>query len=208
MEILIVEDHSMTIAGYISILSELFPSANFLKALNCLEAYMEITTSSKLDWAIIDYQLPAFQEKNLYSGIDIALLIKKKHPNCRIMIITAYEEVTTIYTIYTKASPDALLIKSDLVNFNFLHNLPYGQIYLSKKAQEAMKTLSQQHILFDSINCEILVYLKVGYRPNELENMISLSRSAIEKRIKKMREYFDASDTGELIRKASQEKII
>lgn len=208
MEILIVEDHLMSIDGYITRLKASFPTANCLQALTSQEAYRLITTSPKLDWAIIDQQLPAYEEKNLFSGIDIALLIKERHPACKIIIITAHEEAIELYKIYYEAKPDALLIKSEFSNFNFLNLLAPNKTYQSPKVKKAIRSLIKSELLTDFINIEILGYLKESYKASELHEHIDLSQSAIDKRIKKMREYFDASDTVELIRKASQEKII
>src|SRR5690606_26061698 len=113
MNILIVDDHLMTIEGYIALLKKEIPVSASFKALSCEGAYHSINSASVLDMAIIDYQLPEFEEKELNNGIDIALLIKKYHPKCKVIMITAYQEATIVYDIHKKVQPDALIIKND-----------------------------------------------------------------------------------------------
>lgn len=208
MDILIVEDHFITMQGYRAMLKEEIPKCNVLQALNAKEAYHNITSTSSLDLAIIDYQIPKYKKEALYTGIDIALLLKKHHPNCFICIITAYEEAATIYTIHSKAKPHALLIKQDVTDFSFIKTIFSGTTYRSDKVQKAIIAISNHQEIFNEINREILGYLKHGYKVNELENIVFLSESSIKKRIANMRAFFDAMDRNELIKKAIEQKII
>src|SRR5690606_21815647 len=114
MNILIVDDHLMAIEGYIALLEKEIPAFSASKVLNCEEAYHSINSTSVFDLAIIDYQLPEFEEKGLYCGVDVALLLQEHHPKCKIIMITAYEEATIVYSIHRKVQPDALIIKSDI----------------------------------------------------------------------------------------------
>lgn len=208
MNVLIVDDHLMTIKGYGTLLEETVPEGIFLNALSCQEAYLHIKATPKLELAIIDYQLPAFEAKKLYSGIDVALKVKKHHPNCFICILTAYDEATTIYDIYSRLQPNALIIKSDFKNFKFIKNISSSKTYLSRKVQEAIKAINSSQIFFEDKNREILVYLKEGFRISEIASAVGLSQSAVGKRITKMREYFGATDRNDLIKKATEENII
>ena len=208
MNVLIVEDHLMTIKGYGTLLEETMPEVSFLNAFNCQEAYLHIKTTPKLDLAIIDYQLPAFEVKKLYSGIDVALKVKRHHPNCLICIITAYEEATTIYDIHSKAQPNALIVKSDFKDFKFIKYISSRKTYLSRKVQEAIKAIDSSQLFFEDKNREIVVYLKQGFRISDIASTVELSQSAVEKRITKMREYFGATDRNDLIKKATEENII
>ena len=88
MNILIVDDHLMTIEGYINLLKKEIPVFTPFKSLNCEEAYRLITSVPALDVAIIDYQIPEFAEKGLNSGVDVALLLKQYHPKCKVIMIS------------------------------------------------------------------------------------------------------------------------
>src|SRR5690606_25859344 len=160
MSVLIVDDHLMTIEGYITLLKKEIPVFTPLKALNCEEAYHIITSTSVLDLAIIDYQLPEFEEKGLSSGVDVALILKKYHPKCKIIMITAYQEATTVYGIHKKVQPDALIIKNDISYITLKECLEYKGRYLSTTAQKAVTFINNNEKLLNDINREILFYLK------------------------------------------------
>jgi len=208
MNILIVDDHLMTIEGYIALFEKEISVFTASKALNCEEAYHLTTSVPVLDIAIIDYQLPEFTEKELNNGIDIALLIKKHHPKCKVIMITAYQEAVIVYHIHKKARPDALVIKSDISYTTFKECLNSENRYLSTTAQKAIGIINNNEELFNEVNREILFYLKQGFKINEIGNVLSLSESTIQKRIAKIRELLDVKDISSLIKEATLQKII
>jgi DNA-binding NarL/FixJ family response regulator len=192
MNILIIDDHLMTVEGYINLLKKEIPVFTPFKALNCEEAYHIINSDSFLDWAIIDYQIPEFEEKELNNGIDIALLIKKHHPKCKIIMITAYQEAVIVYDIHRKARPDALIIKNDISYTTLKECFDSGNRYLSATAQKAIGIINSNEELFNEVNREILLYLKQGYKLDEIGNVLSFSESTIKKRIAKLKELLNA----------------
>lgn len=208
MNILIVDDHLMTIEGYINLLKKEIPIFTPFKALNCEEAYYLINSAPVLDIAIIDYQIPGFEEKELNNGIDIALLIKKHHPKCKIMIITAYQEAAIVYDIHKKVQPDALIIKNDISYTTFKECLTSENRYLSTTAQKAIGIINSNEELFNEVNREILLYLKQGYKLDEIGNVLSFSESTIKKRIAKLKELLNVKDISSLIKEATLQKII
>lgn len=208
MNILFVDDHSIIIESYIMLLEREISSFTAFKALNCEEAFRFITTVPTLDLAILDYQLPEYDGKGLSSGMDIALLLKKHHPKCKIFIITAYEEASTIYTIHKKVQPDALITKNDVSQDTFTELFKADKRYLSSTVQKAVRNITNHHTLLNDVNREILLHLKQGFKVNELDQYLSLSTSGIQKRITKMKQVFNVSDTQGLIREAIKQKII
>lgn len=198
----------MTIEGYIALLKKEIPVFTPFKALNCEEAYHLITSVPTLDIAIIDYQIPEFEEKELNNGIDIALLIKKHHPKCKIIMITAYQEAVIVYDIHRKARPDDLIIKNDISYTTFKECLTSENRYLSITAQKAIGIINSNEELFNNVNREILLYLKQGYKLYEIGDVLSFSESAIKKRIAKLKELLNAKDISNLIKEATLQKII
>ena len=192
----------MTIEGYIALLERENFSFSVLKALNSQEAYRFITSAGHLDLAIIDYQLPEYKEKEIFSGVDLALLIKKHHPECKIIIITASHEATIIYDIYRKAQPDALIIKTDISYTNFKECLKYENQYLSITAQRAITSIVDNQRLINDTNRQILSYLKQGFKVNELSEHLLMSTSGIQKRITKMKLLFNVNDVQSLVKEA------
>lgn len=85
LNILIVDDHPMTVDSYMNLLLELelqVFTPNFIKCYNCKEAYDAILFHSKqninIDLALIDLSLPPYQDFNIKSGSDLGSLIRKK----------------------------------------------------------------------------------------------------------------------------------
>jgi two-component system nitrate/nitrite response regulator NarL len=200
MNILIVDDHLMTIEGYIALLKKEIPVFTPFKALNCEEAYHIINSASVLDWAIIDYQIPGFEEKDLNNGIDIALLIKRHHPKCKVIMITAYQEAVIVYDIHRKAQPNALIIKNNISYTTFKECFDSENRYLSTTAQKAIGIINSNEELFNEVNREILLYLKQGYKLDEIGDALSFSESTIQKRIAKLKELLNAKDISSLIK--------
>lgn len=208
MNILIVDDHLMTIEGYIALLAKEIALFTTLKALSCSEAYDHITTVAVLDLAIIDYQLPEYKAMKLYSGVDLALLVREWHPRCRVVIITAYQEATIIYDIYKQAQPDALVIKNDISYATFKECIRAKKQYLSTTAQKGIGVINNNQELLNDVNRQILFYLKQGFKINELDQHLPLSVSGIQKRITKMKVLFNVTDTNALIKEAILRGII
>lgn len=208
MNVLVVDDHLMTIEGYISLLKKEIPKFTTFKALNCMEAYRHITSTTNFDLAIIDYQLPEFEEKKLNSGMDVALLLRKHHLECKIMMITAYEEAAIIYNIYRKVQPNALIIKSDISYTSFKGSLHPERRYLSPTAQKAISIINNNQGLFNDVNREILLYLRLGYKLDEIGTALSLSESTIQKRVAKMRTLFNVNDINGLIKEVIKQGIV
>ena len=208
MNVLLVDDHLMTIEGYISLLKKEIPEFAPFKAFNCEEAYRYIASVSNFDLAIIDYQIPGFEEKKLETGADVALLLRKRHPECKIMMITAYEEAAIIYNIHRKAQPDALIIKNDISYYSFKECLQPERRYLSPTAQKAIAIINNNERLFNDVNREILLYLKLGYKLDEIGSALSLSESTIQKRVAKMRALFNVKDINGLIKEVIKQGIV
>lgn len=208
MNVLIVDDHLMTIEGYIALFEKEISVFTASKALNCEEAYHLTTSVPVLDIAIIDYQLPEFTEKELNNGIDIALLIKKHHPKCKVIMITAYQEAVIVYDIHRKARPNALIIKNDISYTTFKECLGSENRYLSSTARKAINIINNNEELFNEVNREILLYLKQGFKLDEIGDALSFSESTIQKRITKLKELLNAKDISSLIKEATIQKII
>lgn len=200
MNILLVDDHIMTLEGYAAILKT--DTNSFYKAQTCENVYDIVREEVAFDVAVIDHNLPPFPKQGLFSGVDCALLIKKKNPNCKIILITAHIEFMELYSMYKKVKPSALIVKEDLTVDSLksiVHSTENG-IYLSDRAKQAIEFVRDKLSLLNETNVEILMYLSKGFKINELTDIIGLSKSAIQKRIAKMQLEFDVSDTSSLIK--------
>jgi len=205
MNILLLDDHTMTLDGYSLYLDR--EKNNFYKILNCESFYEWLTSNPEVDFAIIDYELPPYPEKELMNGGDCALLLKSLKPDCNIIISTSHEETVILYNIYQTCKPDALIVKSDFSEkmitaiFNQQTTLPF----YSARAKQAITLTNKKETLWDAKNREILMYLAQGFKIAQLEDYVSMTKSGIQKKVSKMIQEFNVKDYQELIQLLKKE---
>lgn len=215
MNILLVDDHPMTVEGFMNALLQVNISkekANFTKLHNCKDGYDTITTNSKsFDLAILDQGLPGYAEQCIESGSDLALLIQEHQPNCKIIIVTAHTEVIIIYDILQKVNPDGLIIKNDIRpdNLQFIvTEVLQGNQYYSPMVKACMQEMLKKELLFDDFNRQILYYLSKGFKLKELDSVVCLGDSAIQKRVIQMKNAFNVTDNTGLLKEAMKQGFI
>jgi DNA-binding NarL/FixJ family response regulator len=199
VNILIVDDHPMTVNGYINVLSEEeFEdyTLNFTKALDCEEAYNLITDSSRqFHIAYLDLSLPPYPEKNIHSGFDLGLLIRKVNPACTIIILTMHSEAPLVDRLIKEINPEGILCKSDIDIDEFVNafNIIFrgdGKTYMSNKIIKSLKDKVFNNYNLDSYDKQILMCLSEGIATKNIPNYVPLSLSAIEKRKFNMKNMF------------------
>lgn len=192
LTILIVDDHPMTVDSYINLLSDndfqkIEPS--FIKSYNCEDAYNKINfqqkKNSKIDFALLDISLPPYKEANINNGIDLALLIREKFPNCKIVLLTMHNEPLTVDKIIKGIKPEGLIAKSD-INFELFplicQKILKGEVFRSNTIIESQRELFKKNINWDNHDNQILILISQGVKTVNLPEYIPLSMSAIEKR--------------------------
>ncbi|PJJ09116.1 DNA-binding NarL/FixJ family response regulator [Flavobacterium sp. 1] len=187
-EILIGDNLPIIVDGYINLLSKnVFQEnkPNFIKSHNCEDAYNKIKRQVNINLALLDASLPAYKDYNLNNGVDLALLIKEKFTDCKIIIITMKSEPLTLDRIIKKIKPEGLFSKNDITSESFpsiFKKITDGSIYQSKRVIESQRELFKKNINWDIYDNEILVLISQGVKTINLPNYIPLSMSAIEKR--------------------------
>lgn len=217
--VLIVDDHPMTIDGYINLISsvENTNEIEFLTAHNLENAYQHyhnlITNYQNLDIAFLDINLPAFLAQNLNSGADLALLIRESFPKCKIVFITMHNEPLWVNKVIESINPEGFISKND-VNFRTFplayKTIVCGEFYYSPTISEARKLFLLNNLSCDQFDSKILILLAEGKKTNSLPEFVGLSLSAIEKRkagLKQRLIYHGASDE-ELIQAARKLGLI
>jgi len=200
MNIVLLDDHTMTLEGYTSILRR--QDTEFYKLLNCEQFYQWLEQGNKADIAIVDHDLPPYPEQGLNNGADCALMLRKQSPNTRIVLVTAHTEVLLLYTLYKKVKPDIMLSKEDVEPEEF-RSLIYSGMdtpYLSSRIRQAVKEANLRISLLDDTNREILMYLSKGFKVKDLEEVVFLTKSAIQKRLSKIQNEFNVKDVNDLIK--------
>lgn len=218
MNVLVVDDHPMTVEGYINALSEVPIGLNspiFSKAHNCVEAFSVLTRSSaakdSFDIAIIDKGLPSYEEKSILSGCDLAAFIREVMPNCKIIMITAHTEIIILYDIYKNVRPDGLIIKNDITPDKLqkaVMEIIKGNSYQSNTVKNCINEIWKKELMVEDYNRQILFYLSKGFKIKELEGIVCLTTSAIQKRIIKMKNVFEVTDNSGLVKEAIKQGFI
>ncbi|KAF2519640.1 response regulator transcription factor [Flavobacterium salilacus subsp. salilacus] len=208
LNILIVDDHPMTVNGYVNVLSEeKFEGYNlvFTKALNCEDAYNLISKSATdgkpFDIAYLDLSLPPYPDKNIFSGFDLGVLIKNTIPDCIIIILTMHSEASLVDRLIKEINPKGILCKSDIDIDEFLNAFKIifekNDTYLSNKIVKSMKDKVFDNYNLDNYDKQILMRLSEGILTKNIPNYVPLSLSAIEKRKARMKNMLLQGQSGD-----------
>jgi len=193
---LIVDDHPMLIDGYISVISNFVDNYdfNFIKAMDCESGYKAIkqnhNLNNKIDIAIFDISLPAYKEKNILCGGDLALYFKKRFINSKTIMITHHTEGVILKTIANKVQPNGFLNKGDIdyKTFKKIFNIILNnENYVSETISNSLSNLNRNIFDFDAIDYEIISLIDKGIKTKDLPNYLPISLSAIEKRKAKIK---------------------
>ncbi len=188
--ILIVDDHPFIIQGYKNAITRYDPKQYeffIQEAKDCESAYHIITNykTPSFDIALLDISMPSYDQKAIFSGEDLALLLHKYMPNCKIILLTMYTELLKIRTIIDSINPLGLVIKNDLT-FNELlfgfGKVINNEFYYSQSIQKMLDQSDQSDIEIDFFDQQILFHIAKGTRIKEMMQFIPISIEAIEKR--------------------------
>lgn len=215
--ILIVDDHPFIIEGYKNAITRYNPKEyDFVisQAHDCRSAYdlIEDEDTLNFDVAFLDISMPAYEEKDIFSGEDLAKLIMKKMPHCKIILLTMYTELLKIKTIIRTISPNGLIIKNDLTFDELL--FAFDKVMKNDKyySQSVVKMLNQSthnSIEIDEFDKQILFHLSKQTAMDQMPQYIPISLNAIEKRkvnLKELLKIKSGSDE-ELIKEAKSKGL-
>ena len=118
IQLLMVDDHPFILQAYKNTLNG-FKKEEY--EIICTEAnsgesgYEAIEKSLiNYDIAFFDITIPSYTEKGIESGVDLALLMRKKMPDCKIILLTMHSEKLKFKYFFDTVKPQGLIIKSDL----------------------------------------------------------------------------------------------
>jgi DNA-binding NarL/FixJ family response regulator len=217
-KILIVDDHPFIIEGYKNAITRYNPveyDFPITQAKDCESAYHIITdpNTQTFDIAFLDISMPAYEEKNIYSGEDLAKLILEYMPNCRIILLTMYTELLKIKTIIKTINPNGLVIKNDLTFDELLFafdKVIKNETYYSQSVQKMLNQSEHDAIEIDQFDEQILFHISKGTKTTEMTQYIPISLSAIERRklnLKELLKLQDGSDI-DLVREAKNKGLL
>ncbi len=202
MNILIVEDHPLISNVYENTLKLVESKNQNLKfkievVTNCDDAYLRITNARKterIDLVFLDIKLPPSKNRDIISGEDLGLRIRALLPKAKIVISTTYNDNYRVNSIFKSLNPDGFLIKNDLNPKELIlaiEKIVDNTPYYSKSVVELMRKQTSNNLMIDEIDRKLLFELSRGSKMSELPEIIPLSKAALEKRKRLLKELFN-----------------
>jgi len=217
MNILIVDDHPFIIQAYKNALDKYSQQGyefDVVQANNCKSGYENIVESKKsFDVAFFDISMPEYAEKGIYSGEDLAVLMKSEMPSCKVILLTMHTELLKINNIIKNINPNGLIIKNDLTFDELIFafdKIINNESYYSQTVIKLVGQAQYNNIELDAFDKQILFHLSKGVKTKDLPQYIPLSLSAIENRklnISEILEVIGGSDI-DLINEAKTKGVI
>lgn len=197
MNVVVIDDHRMFTKQLKDIIQEVGEKESM--RINTVEVHssaqaMDLLEQTSLaytiDFVFLDIKLPHMAEKNIITGEDIGLMIKKRYPKSKIVIVTTYNEPYRIGTLLKQLDPAAFLIKSDLDPKEFyliIRQIITGVKYYSPTVLTVLESYMRNDYNLDEIDRRILYELASGANLSEIAEIVPLSRSALAKRKSQLR---------------------
>lgn len=217
INILIVDDHPFIIQAYRNALDKYSQQGyEFVvtQASNCKTGYESITDAKvPFNVAFFDISMPEYAEKGIYSGEDLATLMKTEMPDCKIILLTMHTELLKINNIIKNINPSGLIIKNDLTFDELIFafdKIINNESYYSQTVIKLVGQAQYNNIELDAFDKQILFHLSKGVKTKDLPQYIPLSLSAIEKRKLNIREILEVkgSTDVDLINEAKTKGVI
>jgi DNA-binding NarL/FixJ family response regulator len=197
INILIVDDHPFIIKGYENAITR-FPNKKYeftiTTASDCKmghDTILKAAAENPFDIALLDISMPAYEEKNIQTGEDLAKLINQVSPDCKIVLLTMHSERLKVEKIISEINPLGLVIKNDLTYENMLLALATvikGERYYSISVINYLNNLQKEQVYVDVIDRQILHFLNKGVKADDVALYIPISSSNVKSRIESMKE--------------------
>lgn len=113
-----VDDHPFILQAYRNTLDRYKPEEYEIISLNADsgESGYDAIVNRKHDYdiAFLDISIPTYEEQGIESGIDLALLLRREVPNCKIVLLTMHNEKLRFKYFREAIKPEGLIVKNDL----------------------------------------------------------------------------------------------
>lgn len=219
--ILIIDGCPLICEAYRSITSSINRVKNYslnINFVNCSKDGYDIINKiiedkTTLDIVILELKFSQNDIKNKISGEDLAVIIRKKLPNTKIIISTTSDDNFRIHTLFKTINPEAFILKRDLTSSEFkraILSIINNDLFYSKSILKLLRKEISSSFLIDSMDRKILYELSIGARMKDMPNYIPLSAASIEKRKRHLKKVFNVKDKGdrELILMAKEKGFI
>lgn len=188
--IFIADDHRFIIDGYKNGIVRYKPDEFeyiFTQANDCQTSYHAIINAvdTPFDFAFLDMSMPPYEDQNIHSGQDLAQLILKSMPKCKIILLTMWTEFLRVKTVMEAINPHGMVIKNDLTFKEFIFGFDKvmrGEQYLSESVIKMLEQSELDAIEIDQFDKDIIFHLAKGTKTADLSKYMSITIQAIERR--------------------------
>jgi len=186
----------------------------------CDKAYVKakkaLREGNPFDLLICDLSFKSdYRDENISGGKELIALLKKEDPNLKVLVNTMEDQPHTVKSLWASGNIDAYVCKDrngmqELKEAIF--NLNRGKTYNSPRIERSLK--QENLIILNEFEINLLTCIANGLTQDEiqekfkLDDIIPASKSAIEKRLKELREDFNAKTTPHLIGIVKDLKLI
>lgn len=186
----------------------------------CDKAYVKakkaILDEDPFDLLICDLSFKTdHREVKIPGGKDLIMLLKQEDPNLKVLVNTIEDNPHIVKSLWSSGHIEAYVCK-DRNGMQELKDaistLSKGETYNSPRLERSMKL--ENLVLLKEFEVKLLTAISNGYTQDEIqekfkkENVTPSSKSAIEKRLKELREEFNAKTTPHLISIVKDLKLI
>lgn len=209
INLLIADDHTMFLQGIMSLLDQ-EPNITIVdKAINGIEA-LEIIKKGNVDFIILDISMPEMD------GIELSKILKKEHPNVKILIVSTHSNVMMISRLIRIGVNGYLLKnaeKSELLKA--INTIALGENYFAEELEEkhilnSSKIGKQVSNLTElsSREKEILVLIAHEYNTAEIAEKTFISLNTVNTHRRNLLSKLNAKNTAGLVKYAVENGLV
>jgi len=198
---LIVEDSGLIVRGIKILLKEITESKDATFEIHYATKYSKALSILKdepyINLVFLDVKLPKEPEVEMFSGEDLGVEIRLLHPSALILVIIAPNNPVLIHRIMEKFAPDGLFVKGDikLEEFTFAISKALTKPpYYSSTALKYIVNGKYNKLILTKRDEHLLILLDKGLTLEQIGAEILISKSAVAKRKKRLKELLGVED--------------
>lgn len=181
-----------------------------------LKAKKALQEGEPFDLLICDLSFKSdHREEKITSGRELIAVLKQEDPNLKVLVNSVEDHPHTVKALWESGNINGYVCKDrngmrELKEAIF--NLTRGKIYNSPRIERSLK--QENVIILNHFEIKLLTHIANGLTQDEIQenfkqnNISPSSKSAIEKRLKELREEFNARTTPHLIGIVKDLKLI
>lgn len=181
-----------------------------------LKAKKALQDGEAFDLLICDLSFKGdYRKEKIKSGKELIAILKKEDPSLKVLVNSVEDHPHTVKSLWESGNIDGYVCK-DRNGMKELeqaiYNLTRGKIYNSPRIERSLK--QENLIILNEFEIKLLTLIANGSTQDEIQdhfkknNISPSSKSAIEKRLKELREEFNAKTTPHLIGIVKDLKLI